>query len=231
MADTDSSIPFSTATPVSPTSPISLVRLLVTPGLYQGRAVSVVGFVRLQFEGDAIYLHREDCSFGIYANSLWLSLNDRIRRQATRCAGRYCLVQGVFNQHNNGHFSLWPGGIDEVSHIRIWDEDEASKLRQARHQRRFGRRLKRQGRVCCFHCGAADRRGNSSGTVATSPSAGKEGIRLVESPVHGAYFICAACGRSFTPFQGEQAYLWLHSERADVWRQARGLLPSDDRHA
>jgi hypothetical protein len=44
---------------------VSLVRLMATPEKYDGKAVQVVGFLRLEFEGNGLYLHQEDYEHGI----------------------------------------------------------------------------------------------------------------------------------------------------------------------
>ncbi len=39
-----------------------------------GIKVRVIGFVRIDFEGNAVYLHEEDDKYAISDNALWLSL-------------------------------------------------------------------------------------------------------------------------------------------------------------
>src|SRR6188472_601053 len=50
----------------------SIVSLLATPERYAGKTVRVHGFVRLEFEGDAIYLHKEDFDQRLTSNAIWL---------------------------------------------------------------------------------------------------------------------------------------------------------------
>lgn len=38
---------------------VSLVQLIANPGDFHGGLVRVIGFCRLEFEGNALYLHRE----------------------------------------------------------------------------------------------------------------------------------------------------------------------------
>ena len=55
---------------------ISIVQLLAQPEKYHGRKVQVIGFVHFEFEGNAVYLSREDFEYGLVTNGLWLTLSD-----------------------------------------------------------------------------------------------------------------------------------------------------------
>jgi hypothetical protein len=49
---------------------VSLVQLIANPSVYQGKLVRVIGFCQLEFEGDALFLHREDFEQGLTKNAL-----------------------------------------------------------------------------------------------------------------------------------------------------------------
>ncbi len=49
---------------------VSIVRLLSTPRQVHGARVRIIGFVRLRFEGNAIYLHEDDGKHAIHKNGL-----------------------------------------------------------------------------------------------------------------------------------------------------------------
>jgi len=99
---------------------VSLIRLIANPDQYEGKFVRVTGFVRLEFEGNAIYLHREDFEKQIPANGLWLN--------AGKCAGRggkdftegYAIVEGRYTSKRHGHMGLWSGEIDDVQRCEQW---------------------------------------------------------------------------------------------------------------
>jgi hypothetical protein len=41
-----------------------MIQLIANPQAWDGKHVRVIGFLRLEFEGDALYLHREDLRTG-----------------------------------------------------------------------------------------------------------------------------------------------------------------------
>src|SRR5262245_15252541 len=62
----------------SPRQPlsVSLLQLVATPDVFDGKHVRVQGFVRIEHEGTAIYLHREDAEHMLTKNGLWLVASD-----------------------------------------------------------------------------------------------------------------------------------------------------------
>src|SRR5262249_1764153 len=55
---------------------VSLLQLIATPADFDGKYVRVHGFVRIEHEGTAIYLHREDAEHMLTKNGLWLAASD-----------------------------------------------------------------------------------------------------------------------------------------------------------
>ena len=53
---------------------VSLIQLIAQPEKFEGTRVRLIGFLRIEFEGNAIYLHREDFDHGIAKNGLWVDL-------------------------------------------------------------------------------------------------------------------------------------------------------------
>ena len=80
----------------SQTLDVSLINLIATPKDFDGKRVRVIGFARLEFEGNAIYLHREDYLQGITKNGLWLDVENASKKSATEANNRYVIVEGVF---------------------------------------------------------------------------------------------------------------------------------------
>ena len=95
---------------------VSLIQLIATPERYEGRLIQVVGFIRLQFEGNAIYLHREDYESGLTENGLWLdtrSCKTRPRSSANFTKG-YALVSARFTVTRRGHEDAYRGELYDV---------------------------------------------------------------------------------------------------------------------
>lgn len=99
---------------------LSIIQLIATPERYHGKVVRIVGFVRLEFEGNAIYLHQEDLKHGLTTNGLWLSVTDEIEKRADKYSDKYVLVEGTFNSHNKGHMEMNSGAIENIKRLEVW---------------------------------------------------------------------------------------------------------------
>jgi hypothetical protein len=101
---------------------VSLVQLIANPKDYDGKIVQVVGFVNLEFEGNAIYLHQDDYKHAIGKNGLWLDITDDIRKKQADFDQKYVLLVGTFNAKRTGHMGLFSGCIEKISHFQVWIE-------------------------------------------------------------------------------------------------------------
>src|SRR2546426_4695750 len=76
----------------------SLLQILANPKSWHGRRVRVAGFVNLEFEGDALYLSREDFQQGLYSNSLWINVPDLlVGPNHHDVHSGYAIVEGIVN--------------------------------------------------------------------------------------------------------------------------------------
>jgi hypothetical protein len=100
---------------------VSIVRLIATPEKYHERKVQVAGYMNLEFEGDAIYLHKEDYENGLYKNSFWVTFSDKLdKKEINELNKRYVLIEGTFNKDRHGHLGLFGGEIYEITRIIKW---------------------------------------------------------------------------------------------------------------
>src|SRR5262245_23193846 len=53
---------------------VSLVELIAGAPRLAGKRVMVEGYCPLEFEGNALYLHRDDHEYGISKNAVWLDV-------------------------------------------------------------------------------------------------------------------------------------------------------------
>src|SRR4051812_30757429 len=56
----------------------SLIELIARPELYDGKRVRVAGFADLEFEGNSLYLSREDYVQMLTRNGVWLDASDSL---------------------------------------------------------------------------------------------------------------------------------------------------------
>jgi hypothetical protein len=101
---------------------VSLIQLVATPERFHGKFVRVIGHVRLEFEGNAIYLHHDDLKYGLTKNGLWLDVTDQIRKERDKYTDKYVLVEGTFNSQNHGHMGMNSGAIESIKRFQAWAE-------------------------------------------------------------------------------------------------------------
>jgi len=115
----------------SPQQPlsISLLQLIATPDAFDGKYVQVIGFVHLEQEGTAIYLHREDWEQMLTKNGLWLQANDGTSdgSKEAQVKDRYALIEGRFAAKKMGHMGLWSGSIEDITRMQPWKIRNANK--------------------------------------------------------------------------------------------------------
>lgn len=98
---------------------VSMIQLIATPEKYQGQRVRILAFLRIEFEGNAVYLHKEDYEKAIYRNGLWIDL-PKGTSSSKGLSNQYVLVEGVFDGNRKGHLDLWSGTIGDVTRLEPW---------------------------------------------------------------------------------------------------------------
>jgi hypothetical protein len=92
---------------------VPLVQLIATPERFHGRSVMVVGFLRLGFEGDSLYLHEEDAKYHT-SNSLCVAFTPENRKKFEGLSGRYVLIDAIFDATLHGHMSVSVATLRDV---------------------------------------------------------------------------------------------------------------------
>jgi len=93
----------------------SLINLIATPERFDGVRIQTVGYVRLRFEGNALFLSEDDAKHENTRNGLWLE-----RNRDLEIRDGYALVEGVFRSDAKGHMALWSGTISDIARIEPW---------------------------------------------------------------------------------------------------------------
>jgi hypothetical protein len=95
---------------------VSMIELLANPERFHKKQVRVEGFLNLTFEGNALYLHKEDFEHSLDRNGLWLSVPKGWHGTGQPCTNKtYVLMEGVFNAEQTGHMGLWSGSLESVT--------------------------------------------------------------------------------------------------------------------
>ena len=99
---------------------VTLVQLIANPDRVDGKLIRVIGFLRLEFEGDVLYLHREDYENEILGNGIWVSVTPAIAKQKATLNMNYVLLEGVFSSGDRGHMGMWSGAIKQIRRAELW---------------------------------------------------------------------------------------------------------------
>jgi hypothetical protein len=106
---------------------VSIIQLIADPQRFDGQAIRVVGFLRLEFEGNAVYLHREDFEKSLLQNGIWIELTESQLRSSTKLNNGYVLIEGTFSSSEKGHLGIWPGSLQRVSRLSNWSVDRSRR--------------------------------------------------------------------------------------------------------
>jgi hypothetical protein len=98
------------------TSDVSLLQLIATPAAYDRKAVRVIGFCHLEFEGNGLYLHREDFDRAISKNAIWIDAP----RDKAALSDQYVLIEATFDAGNNGHMGAFSGRLKDITRMERW---------------------------------------------------------------------------------------------------------------
>ncbi|MEJ5963669.1 hypothetical protein [Pedobacter immunditicola] len=98
---------------------ISLISLIAASEKYDQKLIRVKGYLNLMFEGNAIYLSKEDCDLGIDKNGLWIDV-ETIKvdsKKYNRSNKQYVILEGIFQSDNKGHQNGYSGSITKIIKI------------------------------------------------------------------------------------------------------------------
>jgi len=92
---------------------ISMVQLLANPDKFDGKRIRVIGFLRLEFEGKALFLHKEDFRESIFKNAVWVDVLGNALQM--KQSGHYVVAEGTFDAKDHGHLDAFSGCIKKVT--------------------------------------------------------------------------------------------------------------------
>ena len=98
---------------------VSMAALIATPERFDGKLIRVIGFMHLEFEGQCLYLHREDFEHAIIGNWVWLDVDIATHKAKN---DNYVIIQGVFDAESRGHFGMSAGTIHSINRLDVWQQ-------------------------------------------------------------------------------------------------------------
>jgi hypothetical protein len=101
----------------------SIINLIASPEKFHNKRVRVEGYLNLEFEGNAIYLNKDDYKKTITKNGLWVTFTQDSWKKIKKYNFKkgYFLVEGTFDMTSFGHMGLWSGTIKNITRIDKWD--------------------------------------------------------------------------------------------------------------
>ena len=99
---------------------VSIIQLIANPQAYHKRHIRIIGFARLQFESNAVYLHQDDCRVAISKNGLWLRLTRDQQQSYREYDQKYILIEGTFDANDMGHRGLFSGAVKDIRRLEEW---------------------------------------------------------------------------------------------------------------
>ena len=100
----------------------SLIHIMAQPDQYHGKKLFVSGFLRLEKEGNAIYLSENDDQHLMRCNAFWVSLENNTTQMSHQelvqeFSGKYVDLQGTFDKDEHGHMDHFQGAFKNITHI------------------------------------------------------------------------------------------------------------------
>jgi hypothetical protein len=99
---------------------VSMVQLIANPEKFDGKHIRVIGFLRIEFEGNALYFHREDYEIGLLKNAIWVDVTPQMEKQSSKFNMQYVLLEGIFSASEKGHMDAFSGSIKRINRVMPW---------------------------------------------------------------------------------------------------------------
>jgi len=103
---------------------VSLVKLIANPEKYDGKRIQVIGYLHLEFEGNAIYLHADDYKKHIYENSFWVEFSPKLTKKINpkNFNDKYVIIIGRFSAKQKGHMGMFGGTFNDIVRLDLWED-------------------------------------------------------------------------------------------------------------
>lgn len=102
---------------------VTMIQLIANPDGFNGKLIRVIGFLRIEFEGNVLYLHREDYENGILGDGIWVDVTPEMMKQDKSLNTKYVLLEGVFSSSDHGHMGVWRGTITKIRRAEFWSDE------------------------------------------------------------------------------------------------------------
>ncbi len=111
---------------VTQVTPASLIQLISSPEKFDGKTISVIGVVRLEFEGNRLYLSRSDYQNRVDDNGIWIRPSKQMWDGRAEVDSEYVHIVGIFEAHAADQ-SHQGSGIREIKRWDLWPPPEVRR--------------------------------------------------------------------------------------------------------
>jgi hypothetical protein len=108
----------------NPSAPIrvSLVQLLVNPAQFDGKLVTVYGYLSMSREGDLLYLQPSDADNAILSNAIWIHRTEQMGKDRMHLNRKYVVVTGICQIGFREQLGTPSNGIRNVHGVGFWSD-------------------------------------------------------------------------------------------------------------
>ena len=108
---------------------VSMISLIAKPEAFDGKRVVTSGVLRIEFEGNILYLSKLDFDHRNSKNGLWIGYGGKVEgksdlkehdayyQRLRGFTGRYVTVEATFSQANLGHLNCCSGALLNVTRV------------------------------------------------------------------------------------------------------------------
>ena len=99
---------------------ISMVRLIATPEVFDGKGVALFGYLSYEFEDQYLYLHKEDFENFSTVNAIGVATptSEPLIEAASAAHGKYVYIIGRFSAEGG----LGSGYLSDIKEIKVWPQ-------------------------------------------------------------------------------------------------------------
>ena len=99
---------------------VTLVQLIANPEKFDGESIRVIGFLEIEFEGNVLYLHREDYENALLGDGIWVDVTPEMTKNSKSLSKNYVLLEGVFSARERGHMGMCSGSLKNIRRVQLW---------------------------------------------------------------------------------------------------------------
>jgi hypothetical protein len=100
----------------------SMLQLIVNPEQFEGKEISVIGFLSMGREGDLLYFHEQDEKHAILQNAIQVQESAQMHRDAEKLDLKYVKLSGIFHVNDRSKLPFYSGTIADVRSCELWSD-------------------------------------------------------------------------------------------------------------